>query len=328
MRFEEVPVSEARGRILAHNVGDAEGRRVLRKGHVVDEDMVRLLGELGQAMVWAATLEEGDVHEDEAARRVAEAVTGEGLEVPSPHQARVNVKAAANGVFRADTRRVLELNRLPGLTVATVSTGTFVPRGRRAATIKVIPYAMSGADVERAEAVGRDGPILALDPVLPLQVGMVLVGEHPERSRRLAAMEEAVRQRVEGFGCGIAGVSAAAPRVAEVAAAVGARARAGAGVVVVAGETAIMDRDDLVPRAIRDAGGRVEHFGLPVDPGHLLLLAYLDGIPILGAPGCIMGSLPDGVDLVLPRLLVGERLESGDLIALGHGGLLADPVRR
>jgi molybdenum cofactor cytidylyltransferase len=102
----------------------------------------------------------------------------------------------------------------------------------------------------------------------------------------------------------------------------------GARVVVVAGETAIMDVGDLIPRGIRRAGGRVEHLGLAMDPGHLLLLADLEGIPVVGAPGCVRSPSPDGFHAVLPRLLAGEKLTRSDLQALGHGGLLSDPRKR
>jgi molybdenum cofactor cytidylyltransferase len=102
----------------------------------------------------------------------------------------------------------------------------------------------------------------------------------------------------------------------------------GARVVIVAGETAIMDVGDLIPRGIRHAGGRIEHLGLAMDPGHLLLLADLDGIPVVGAPGCVRSPSPDGFHAVLPRLLSGEKLTRHDLQALGHGGLLSDPRKR
>ena len=97
--------------------------------------------------------------------------------------------------------------------------------------------------------------------------------------------------------------------------------------IIVAGETAIMDLDDVIPRGLRSAGGRVEGLGLPMDPGHLLLLGYLDGTPVVGAPGCVRGSAPDGFDAVVPRLLSGERLTRLDLLTMGHGGLLSDPRR-
>jgi molybdenum cofactor cytidylyltransferase len=115
---------------------------------------------------------------------------------------------------------------------------------------------------------------------------------------------------------------------AAVAAALRTQVAEGTRVVIVAGETAIMDLGDLIPRGIREAGGRIEHLGLAMDPGHLLLLADLDGVPVVGAPGCVRSPSPDGFHAVLPRLLTGEKLTRSDLQALGHGGLLSDPRKR
>lgn len=328
MKFGPVPLERAEGKILAHNISDPAGRRLLRKGRLIDPEMLNVLRQAGRTRVWVAELDPEDVHEDEAARRVAAVVAGGGLEVSSPHQARVNLKAEAPGILQVDRERLRELNRLPGLTVATLPSGIFVPLRKRAATVKVIPYAMHGRDVEEAEELGRSGAILKLKRLPDVSVGLVLVGGEGQGSDRLDSMADAVRGRVEKMGSTLRGSSTVASRVGEIGAGIEEQVSAGARLVVVAGETAIMDWNDIIPQGILEAGGRIEHFGLPVDPGHLLLLAYLDDVPVVGAPGCIRGSLPDGVDLVLPRLLAGEKLEAEHLTALGHGGLLADPRRR
>ncbi len=328
MKFGPVSLEGAEGHILAHNISDDEGRRVLRKGKILDAEGIRALRRLGYEEVFVAELEDGDVHEDEAAARVAASAAGDGVEVAPPHTGRVNLKAEERGVLAVDRVALERLNRVEGFTVATLPDRTVVRSGDRVATIKIIPYSVPEEAVSRAESCAAERPILSLRPIAPQPVGIVLVGSRGVWEALADGLGSAIRARVEGLGCTVSGMSFAPMEVAAVAGALAEQAASGARLLVVAGETAIMDPDDVIPRGVRKAGGRVEHLGLAVDPGHLLLLAYLDGVPVVGAPGCVRSPSPDGFDMVLPRLLSGELLARDDLQSLGHGGLLSDPRRR
>ncbi len=328
MKFGPVPLEEAEGRILAHNVTDPDGRRLLRKGRPLDGEAIRSLVALGVRTVYVAELEAGDVHEDEAARRVAQLLLGEGASAAPPHTGRVNLHADVLGVLRIDVEALSRLNQIEGFTLATLRTHTLVHPRDRVATIKILPYAVPWDALARAEAIAGAQPIVSVRPVLPRPVGVVLAGSRGAWPGLEEGLGAAIRDRVQALGCPVREITLTEMNEDQVAAALRARAEAGDGLLVVAGETAIMDPGDLLPRAIRRAGGRLEHLGLAMDPGHLLLLAYLDGIPVVGAPGCVRSPSPDGFQAVLPRLLAGERLTRSDLQALGHGGLLSDPRRR
>jgi len=323
MRFGPLPLEEAQGRILAHNVSDPEGRRVLRKGRRLDAPAVQTLRDLGYTRIYVAVLEPRDVSEDEAAGRVAGVLTGEGVEPAAPHTGRVNLHAQSLGVLRIDVEALGRLNQIEGFTVATLPTHSTVHPGERVATVKVIPYAVPWEAVSRAEALAGAQPIVSVRPIVPRSVGIVLVGGRGCWPALVDGLGAAIRGRAEKLSARV-GAPACVPMDEEaLAATLHAQLAEGAEVLIVAGETAIMDTDDLIPRGIRAAGGRVEHLGLAMDPGHLLLLAYLDGVPVVGAPGCVRSPSPDGFDVVLPRLLAGERLTRTDLQALGHGGLLS-----
>jgi len=328
VRFGPVPLHQAEGRVLAHNVMAPDGRRLLRKGRRLDEDALATIRTTGMSEVWVAQLEAGDVHEDEAAAAIAGLLGGPGLDVSPPHQARVNLTAAQSGVVRVRIEALLALNRIAGVTVATPPPDRWVEKGARAATVKILPYALPAAAMEAAVAAARGGAVVRVDPLLREEVALILVGAPIAESPRLQSMLEAIRQRVARYEASVRWVDRVPPRPRGIGQVLTARLAEGAKVVVVAGETAIMDPDDIIPRGLREGGVQVERYGVPVDPGHLLLLGYGGEVPILGAPGCIQGSLPDAVDLLLPRLLVGERLTSSDLVALGAGGLLASPRRR
>lgn len=319
-----VPVNEALGHILRHNLSSADGRKALPKGRRLRAEDVQLLRELGLEQVRVAVLESNDVHEDEAARRLAQAVCGEGIRASDPAHSRVNLIARSDGIAQIDIAALLAINTIEGLTIATLAQHRLVRAGKRVATIKIIPFAVPEVDLERAEAIGRSVPagVVAIHPLQIMQVGVVLVGSLAARWRIEQGVLPAIEARVTELGSAILAVRYVTPDEHAIAEALADLVAAGAELIIAAGETSIMDRDDVTPQAIQLAGGYVEHYGAPVEPGNLLLLGYLGKLAVLGAPGCVRSRDINIVDLLLPRLLAGEQLTSSDIIALGHGGLL------
>src|SRR5262245_3046543 len=314
---------QAVGHILRHNLAGADGYRVLAKGHRINAEDVLRLRALGLSEVRVAVLEPGDVHEDEAARRLAAAVCGLGVVARPPAASRVNLLAEADGVVRIATTALLRINEIDGLTVATVPNHALVRARKRVATIKIIPFAVRETDLMRAEAIGRNnGSVVSLAPLRHLGVGVILVGSIAARERIERGVYPAIEARVVGLGSAVLATRYVDSEEHAVAEAITELRAAGAQLLIIAGETSIMDRDDVTPQGIRLAGGQIEHYGAPVEPGNLLLLAYLDGLAVLGAPGCVRSRNINIVDLLLPRLLAGESVTRRDIVELGHGGLL------
>lgn len=322
-----LPSEDAIGHILRHNIASPNGRKALAKGHRLTEESLTILRELGVSEVPVAVFDPGDVHEDEAARRLSAACHGTGLSATAPAASRVNLLATADGIVRVDTAALLQINSIDGMAVATLPQNTLVLARKRVATIKIIPFAIPEADLAEAEAIGRaSGAVVALDPLRQMSVGVVLVGSSAARVRIERGVYPAIEARVAELGSAILATCYAESDEQSIAAALGELRDRQAELLIVAGETSIMDRDDVTPRGVRLAGGRVEHYGAPVEPGNLLLLAYLPGasapVPVLGAPGCVRSRATNIVDLLLPRLLAGEHVTKRDIVALGHGGLL------
>jgi molybdenum cofactor cytidylyltransferase len=326
MYLATLPIDEAAGHILRHNIADAGGRKAVPKGRRLDAEDIARLRELGVETVRVAVLEPGDVHEDEAARRLAEAVCGAGVTATRAIHSRVNLLAEADGVLVVDVGALGAVNDIDGLTVATLRNTSLVRARQRVATIKIIPFAIPAALLAYVEQRAPAGGIIALRPLRRSAVGVVLVGSQAARERIERGVLPAIEARVSELGSFVAATHYVAAEEEPVAAAVRALVAARAELLIVAGETSIMDRDDVTPQGIRQAGGTIEHYGAPVEPGNLLLLAYLKQgethIPILGAPGCVRSRDVNIVDLLLPRLLSGERVTRRDIVALGHGGLL------
>ncbi|HEY7112568.1 MAG TPA: molybdopterin-binding protein [Thermoanaerobaculia bacterium] len=333
MRFGPVPLEAAEGRVLGHNVAGPDGRRALRKGRPLTAADIETLRALGRRTIYVADPEPDDVGEDEAARRVAAAAAGAGVVAGAPSAGRVNLLATFLGVLRVEADRVTDLNLSDGLTLSTLAADSPVRPKQVVATVKVIPYALPAATVARAEAAAAPD-LLRVDPIPPRRVGLVLSGSAAAEQRIRRDFHGPLAARLGILGAELAWVDfvplkdASAADEAALERALRDQAARGAEVILLAGETAIVDRHDIAPRAIERAGGSVEAFGAPVDPGNLLLLAYLGGVPVVGAPGCARSRKTNVIDAVLPRLLAGERLGRRGLASLGAGGLLEDVPER
>jgi molybdenum cofactor cytidylyltransferase len=346
MKFGLVPLDEAEGKILAHHIAaptqlqHGNRGRTLRKGKTLRAEDIAVLRDLGREMVFAAELEPGDVDEDTAASRVAQAVCGDHQNLSRPNVGRVNLQAQCRAILGVDAVRLAMLNGIEGITLATLLSQSVVHAGQTVATVKVIPFAVAEGSVRLAESIGsQNGPILRLQPLKRREVALILYGSPWARQRVLDAFEGSLRKRIEALDSHVNSVDYVPIEDDEsgeqaLMQALSQSRVAGVDLIVLAGESAIMDRQDMAPRAIERLGGQVASFGAPVDPGNLLMVAYLrpDGstrngngegeIPVLGAPGCARNLKPNVIDWVLPRLLSGERLARADIAALGHGGLL------
>jgi molybdopterin biosynthesis enzyme len=189
-------------------------------------------------------------------------------------------------------------------------------------TLKIIPYGVPQASVTAAEARAIDSPLVAVKPFVVSQAILITTGSAEAREKVVEGFTPALRDRLAGYNTELT----AGPYVPEDEAEIGEALQwalgSGAQMILIAGETSIMDEDDITPRAIKAIGGEITYYGMPVEPGNLMLLAYRGDIPIVGAPGCAKSKSYNVVDMVLPRLAARERLTRRDLVALGHGGLL------
>ena len=321
MKFGPVTTQDAEGAILAHTVRLTDG--ALRKGRRLSAEDLDRLAASGIDEIVAARLEAGDCHEDRAAERLARAADGGGMTLEPPFTGRVNFLAASNGVLVIDEASVDAANRVdPALTLATLPPFARVTRGRMVATAKVIPFAVDEDAVSRAESVARCA--LRVAPFRGRKVGLVasvlphLKPSVMDKTRRIT------EARLDVFGSTLVAEQRVAHETEAVAAALTKLVRGGAEMLLVFGASAIVDRGDVIPAAIERAGGRVVHFGMPVDPGNLLLVGEIGGIPVIGAPGCARSPSENGFDWVLDRLMADLPVAAGDIAGLGVGGLLME----
>ena len=323
MKFGTFKLADAEGAVLAHALRLADGKR-LKKGTMLGAGEIAALAQSGIGSVIAARLEAGDTGEDEAARRIAEALVSTGIRAEAPSTGRVNLYAEHDGVFSAARNRVDAINAVdPGITFATLDHLKAVNAGRMVATVKIIPYALAESAVARAVEIARGGGVIGIDPYRPRRIGVVATKLPSLKASvmdktihvledRLAPSRSTIRREIRTEHTEEAVAGAIGSLLPE------------CDMVLVFGASAISDIDDVIPAAIRRQRGEILRFGMPVDPGNLMLLAEIDGKPVIGAPGCARSPAENGFDWVLQRLIAGRQVTADEVTGMGVGGLLME----
>jgi molybdenum cofactor cytidylyltransferase len=326
MQFGSVPLSDARGAILVHGV--RAGERALRKGRVLTDEDLADLARAGHGEITVARLDASDIGEDEAASRVAKASAGNSVRLGAAFTGRVNLYAEAAGLARIDVDKIAALNAIDeSITVATLAPFTRVVGGQMLATIKIIPFAAPRSAVEAAERTGA-APVVSVAPFTEKRAALISTTLGNTRAQILDKNVRAIETRLTSLGSKLIFEKRVAHDDNAVASAINEAIEAHADPVLVFGASAITDRRDVIPTAIVRAGGTVERFGMPVDPGNLLLLGHVKQTTVIGLPGCARSPKRNGFDFVLERLLAGIPVTPTDIAAMGVGGLLSEiPTR-
>lgn len=327
MRFGPIATMDALDAILAHTLHvDA---LLLKKGHRLTRADLDALTAAGVEEVVAAIIGPDDVGEDAAAADLAAAAGGPGVEIEPPFTGRVNLFAQTAGLLVVDAARIDRLNaRDEAVTIATLPAMAPVQPGRMVATVKIIPFAVPRGllDACRADLAGE--PVVRVAPFTAKRVRLIQTRLPGTSAKMLDKTVRVTAERVASVGGELLGESCCAHEPVALAAELTRVQAAGCDLVLVAGASAITDRRDVLPAGIEAAGGEVVHFGMPVDPGNLLLLARHAGRPVLGLPGCARSPKLNGFDWVLQRLAADLPVTGADIMGLGVGGLLMEILTR
>lgn len=330
MRYGTFELGEAEGTVLAHSIRLPAGR--MSKGQMLSRDDIARLSEEGVSSVVAVRLDPGDMLEDDAAQAIAGAIAPDNLRFSEATTGRVNIYAKVEGLFIADKTVVDALNRIdPAITLACLADHVTVRAGDMVATVKIIPLAVSGARVEQAVALLAESVAFEVKAFSPRAVTLVAT-ELP--SLKVSVMDRTAKlleQRLAPSGSRLTKeirIPHSATRLTEVLQRLNLDETDEPAMIIVFGASAVADPEDVIPAAIRRAGGEVHQVGMPVDPGNLLVLGRIGNVPVLGAPGCARSPKENGFDWVLNRLMAGETPTSFDITGMGVGGLLMEiPTR-
>src|SRR5712691_3144876 len=324
MKFGDTPVAAAAGAILAHSLKLSTA--VLKKGRVLSPEDIALIAAAGLDHIVAARLDSGDIREDEAATRIATAAAGANIATAPAFTGRANLFAEARGLLVVDRDRLDRLNLVDeAVTLGTLEPFAVVEPGQMVATVKIIPFAVPEAAVETAAAFAADGgKLLRVAAFVPHRVALIQTRLPGLKESILDKTREVTGQRLAALGSSLVSEERCAHETADLAPRIAASIAAGAEMVLVHGASAIVDRRDVIPQAVVAVGGRIDHFGMPVDPGNLLLLGHVGEKPVLGLPGCARSPKVNGFDWVLERLVAGLPVGPREIMRMGAGGLLAE----
>jgi molybdenum cofactor cytidylyltransferase len=321
MIFGDLPIEDCAGTILVHT--QRFNGEAFKKGRRLSAEDVARLQAAGFSKLTVVRLEADDLPEDRAAAELAAALVADNLRLDPSFTGRANLYAEADGIFVPDVAQVDRINRVSeDITVATLAPYAPVTAGQMVATVKIIPFAVKRADLERCLAGARDRQALALSPYRARRVALIqteLPGMKPSLFDKAVGV---MNERLAAFGNPPVADSRVAHDSAALTAAI--NGTQDADLVLVMGASAIADRHDVIPAAIEASGGRITRFGMPVDPGNLLVLGERNGKPIIGLPGCARSPKINGFDWVLQRVLADIPVGNADIAAMGVGGLLGE----
>jgi molybdenum cofactor cytidylyltransferase len=323
MKFGKTPLDQAAGTILAHSTRLTG--RIFKKGHFLTPEDIVVLQNSGITDVIAARLESEDILENEAASRISNAIAGLNVEIGKAFTGRCNLIADAEGLINYDKVRLDELNLIDqSITVATLPSYTVVTPRQLIATIKIIPLAVPNSVLNKAEKISGSGaPIISISPFQKKRVGLIMSRLPGMKESILDNTLKTVSARVATYGSEITHEIRVSHDQEEVKRAIENMSSL-CDILLIFGASAVVDRHDVLPAAVESAGGSVDHFGMPVDPGNLLFIGQRGGLPIVGMPGCARSPKLNGFDWVLWRLLANIEVSPQDIMLMGSGGLLKE----
>lgn len=323
--MQQIPVQQAAGRVLFHDItrivpGEFHGR-AFKKGHIITPDDIDQLLKLGKDNIYVVELEEGFVHEDAAALRIAQAALGRGIEMMPPSEGKVRLQTTRPGLLKVNVAALDRINAIEEIVFATSHSNRRVPAGKLVGGTRIIPLYTAEEKINAVEKICQESaPLIKVVPFQTLSVGIVTTGSEVYHRRIDDKFGPVMMDKINDLGSSVLRQILVPDSIPLTVQAIHDLLAQGAGMIVVTGGMSV-DPDDLTPASIRAAGGEVVTYGSPTFPGSMFMLAYVGAIPVVGVPGCAMYHKATVFDLVVPRILAGERLTRSDLTGLGHGGL-------
>lgn len=323
-----IETKDAVGQVLCHDItqiipGVVKGA-VFRKGHIVTEEDIPVLLSVGKEHLYVWEKKEGILHEDEAAAMLRDICINEYMSASQPEEGKIEIRAEADGLLKIDTERLNAVNALGEMMIATVHGDFAVKRGDKIAATRIIPLVIEQEKMDRARETAGNSPILRILPFSHARVGIVTTGSEVFKGRIEDAFGPAIRAKLAEYDTEIMGQKIVDDSQEDIVAAIDAFVGQGADMVLCTGGMSV-DPDDRTPGAIKAFGAEIVSYGAPVLPGAMFLLAYYQNngrtVPIMGLPGCVMYAKRTVFDLILPRVLAGERLVPEDISVYGEGGL-------
>jgi hypothetical protein len=326
--MKKINIEDAVGTVLAHDMtriipGEFKGVG-FKKGHVIREEDIPELLKIGKRSLYVLNLSNDQLHEDDAALRIARAVTGKYLEWTEPREGKTNIISKTDGLFKVDTQNLLSINGLDSIILATLKNNFPCKNGQIVASTRIIPLVIPAKNIEELEELTyQTEPILQVKQYKKMKVGAVVTGSEIYNGLITDDFDPTIGRKIKDSGCEVVKKIIVSDDTESIANAVLELKSFGCELIVTTGGLSV-DPDDVTRQGVVEAGAQISFYGSPVLPGAMFMYALLDGIPVLGLPACVFYSKQTIFDLLLPRVLAREKIVEEDIVQMGHGGLCMD----
>lgn len=323
-----IRTEDAEGQVLCHDITQiipgVVKDAVFRKGHIVTKEDIPVLLSVGKEHLYVWEKKEGILHEDEAAEILRDICMNEHMTATKPKEGKIEIQADCDGLLKVNTEKLNVVNGLGEMMIATIHGNFPVKKGDKIAATRIIPLVIEAEKMEQAKDAAGEEPLLSILPFANYKTGIVTTGSEVFKGRIEDAFGPAIRAKLNEYGVEVLGQKIVDDKQEDIIAAIREFLADGAEMILCTGGMSV-DPDDRTPGAIKALGAEIVSYGAPVLPGAMFLLAYYTfegkNVPILGLPGCVMYAKRTIFDLVLPRVLAGEKLKKEDLSVYGEGGL-------
>lgn len=321
--MKKIRVEDAVGMALCHDITamrDGFKGAAFKRGHVITQEDIPALLDLGKRTVFVWEDNAGEIHEEDAALRMAAMAPVEGAHYTAPSEGKVLLMADKRGMFRVDTALLQKINSIGDITISTLPDHYPVEPGARLASMRIVPLVTKEEQILQAEQLCADKKLMDLRPYQEKKLGVIITGSEIYSGRIQDKFEPVVRAKMKQYPAQILGVTICDDDLDMITSEAKKFLDQGADLLIFTGGMSV-DPDDLTPTAIRTLGADIVTHGVPSQPGNMTLVAYLGETAILGVPGAAI-SLPTTIfDVLLPQIFAGDRITKADLIRLGDGGL-------
>jgi len=322
MTLKKIKVEDAVGRVLAHDITEIiPGKKkdvAFKRGKVIEKEDIEKLLDLGKGHIYVFEKEIKGIHEEEAAIRIAESIKDENMELMPPKEGKVSIKSKGEGLFYVNLKHLVEINNIKNVLLSVIPNRYPVKKGDIVAATRIIPLYISEKELKKVEKVAEKG-IISIKPFKYFKIGLVITGSEVS-SGRVKDASNMVEEKLKNYGHDVIGKNIVPDNIGKIKAAILDLFDKGAEMVLTTGGLSV-DPDDVTKEGIEATGAEVLFYGTPVFPGAMFLVARLKGRYILGAPACIYYNRYTVFDIVLTRLMAGERMHKRDIIKLSYGGL-------
>ncbi|SHH78021.1 molybdenum cofactor synthesis domain-containing protein [Sporobacter termitidis DSM 10068] len=323
--MRKIKVEDAVGEMLCHDMTGVNDNGVkcvrFKRGHVITEADIPALLNIGKGHIFVWEPDADEVHEDDAAIALAEVICGDNLSYDKkPSEGKIQINAAADGLFTVNREALRKINSVGDYTVATLPNFTRVDKGQKLCGLRIVPLVTKRDNVDRAVALARENfPVITVLPFKPLKCGVIITGSEVYYGRIQDRFEPVMTKKLAGYGAQLLGFTKCPDDLAMIGAAIQDFLKKGAEVILLTGGMSV-DPDDLTPTAIRQSGAEIITQGVPMQPGNMLTMAYLEETILIGVPGASMNFPTTSLEVFLPRIFAGLKITKEEIAGYGEGG--------